>query len=282
MIQTFAVIGGDARQHHLAEQLMSAGFAVSCHQIPGLTDTHASLHAAVENAQAVVLGMPALQSPTLIRTQDGGLPLASLLESVSGGTYVFGGKLAPAAALLAQYPVRAIDYAESEPLAAANALPTAEGAIELALHHTKGTISGSRVLVVGFGRIGKLLSLKLQALGAHVTVAARKPADRTLAVALGLRADETGRFARGLYQYTCVCNTVPAPVFSAHQLRALQPGCVFIDLASGAGALEADTPIPDTIQYLHALALPGKCAPAAAAAAIKDEILRTLHEMEAL
>lgn len=278
MIQTFAVIGGDARQRYLAEQLMAAGFAVSCHQVPGLADTHASLHAAVQDARAVVLGMPALQSPALIRTQTGGLSLQTLLESLSGGTYVFGGRLAPARALLAQYPVRAVDYAESEPLAIANAVPSAEGAIELALHHTACTLAGSRVLVVGFGRIGKLLACKLKALDARVTVSVRKSADQAMAAALGLQTDVTGRYTRGLYQYACVCNTAPAPVFSAEQLRALQPGCVLIDLASGAGALEAGTPIPDSVQYLHALALPGKCAPATAAAAIKDEILRTLHQ----
>ena len=282
MIQTFAVIGGDARQRYLAGLLMSAGFCVSCYQVPALADTHASLHAAVQNVQAVVLPMPALHTPTQIRAASGGLPLASLLESVPAGTYILGGKLAPAAALLAQYPVRVIDYAVSDPLAIANAVPTAEGAIELAMHHTDRTISGCRVLVVGFGRIGRLLALKFKALGAFVTVSVRKPADRALASTLGLRSDETGRYTRGLYQYTCVCNTVPAPVFSAAQLRALQPGCVFIDLASGTGALEADEAVPDTVKYLHALSLPGKCAPATAAAAIKDEILRTLHEMEAL
>ena len=67
MIQTFAVIGGDARQRYLAGLLMSAGFCVSCYQVPALADTHASLHAAVQNAQAVVLPMPALHTPTQIR-----------------------------------------------------------------------------------------------------------------------------------------------------------------------------------------------------------------------
>ncbi len=278
MIQTIAVIGGDARQRYLAEQLMAAGFTVSCHQVPGLADTHASLHAALQDARAVVLGMPALQSPVLVAANAGGLPLQSLLESLSSGTYVFGGRLAPARALLAQYPIRTVDYAESEPLAIANALPSAEGALELALHHTDSTLAGSRVLVVGFGRIGKLLALKFKALDAHVTVSVRKTADQAMAAALGFQTDVTGRYARGLYQYACVCNTVPAPVFSTDQLRALQPGCVFIDLASGAGALEAGTPIADNVQYLHALALPGKCAPATAAAAIKDEILRALRQ----
>lgn len=278
MIQTIAVIGGDARQRYLAEQLMASGFAVSCQQVPGLTDTHASMHAAVQDAQAVVLPMPALQSPTHIRAQDGALPLQPLLESLASGTYVFGGKLGPAGELLAQYPLKVVDYAESEPLAIANAVPTAEGAIELALHHTTGTLSGSRVLVIGFGRIGKLLALKLQALGAHVTVSVRRMNDRALAAALGFQTDQTGRYARGLYQYACVCNTVPAPVFSTAQLRALQPGCVFIDLASGAGALEADAAVPGSVNYLHALALPGSCAPAAAANAIRDDILRTLHQ----
>lgn len=276
MIKTFAVVGGDLRQHYLAEQLMAASFAVSCYAVPDLPDTHASLHEAVCDAKAVALPMPALASPDLIASPTVEIPLRALAQSLAPGAVVFGGRLGPARALLAQSSARVIDYLDSERLAIANAVPSAEGAIALAMRNTPCTISGSRVLVVGFGRIGKLLAQKLHALGALVTVCARKEADLATVEAFGLKADETGRYARGLYQYACVFNTVPAPVFSAEQLRALQPGCVFLDLASGAGALEAGVRPPDSIRYIHALALPGKCAPMSAARALRDEILRTL------
>ena len=45
---------------------------------------------------------------------------------------------------------------------------------------------GSRVLVTGWGRVAKILALRLYALGALVTVAARKDGDRAMARALGL------------------------------------------------------------------------------------------------
>lgn len=276
MTKTIAVIGGDARSYHLCAQLMAANYDVRCYAVPRLCDTCASLHETVQNVCAVALPMPALSPSGKIRSETKELPLEALLPLLPRGCIVFGGNLAVCADLFAQYPVTVRDYLRSEPLAIANAAITAEGAIELAMRHMDCTVAESRILVVGFGRIGKLLSGKLCALGAHVTVAARKPADRAMAQALGCQSDETGRYLRGLYQYRCIMNTVPAAVFSQKQLDALQPGCVFVDLASGAGALSQGVCAPDGITYLHALALPGKCAPESAARALRDEILRTL------
>ena len=54
----------------------------------------------------------------------------------------------------------------------ANAVPTAEGAVQLAMEELPITLHGARVLVVGFGRVGKLTAHRFRALGARVSVAA--------------------------------------------------------------------------------------------------------------
>lgn len=276
MTKTIAVIGGDERSYYLCAQLMAAGYAVRSYAVPHLCDTCASLHETVLDVCAVALPMPALTPDGNIRTEARELSLEPLLQSLPRGCVLFGGKLSSVQERLSRYPISVRDYLASEPLAAANAAITAEGAIALAMRHMTCTIEDARILVVGFGRIGKQLARKLVSLGARVSVSARKPADFSAAQSLGCQTDETGRYARGLYQYRCIMNTVPAPVFSQEQLDSLQPGCVFVDLASGTGALAGGVTPPDHITYLHALALPGKCAPESAARALRDEILRTL------
>ena len=66
LIQNFAILGGDRRQYHLAAQLMAAGFSVACYQVPDLPDTHASLHDALAQAEAVLLPVPALRDAAQI------------------------------------------------------------------------------------------------------------------------------------------------------------------------------------------------------------------------
>lgn len=61
-----------------------------------------------------------------------------------------------------------------EELAVLNTIATAEGAIEIAIANTNKILHGSNVLVLGFGRIGKVLARKLAGLSTKVTCAARK------------------------------------------------------------------------------------------------------------
>lgn len=279
MLKTITVLGGDPRQRYLAARLMAGGFCVETCQVPGLPDSSAGLHAALCRAQAVALPMPALTSDHWIRAEPHPIPLVSVLECLSPGTVVFGGPFDAAAETFAQYPVILSDYTKSAALAAGNAVPTAEGAIQLAMERLPITLSGSRCLVTGFGRIGKALATRLRGLFTHVTVAARKPEDRAMAAALGFTPETTGVYLRGLAQYDCIFNTVPAPVFLPEHLAAMRPDCLIVDLASAPGGLPADAAHFETPVYLPAPGLPGKVAPAAAAALLYDHILAVLAAM---
>ena len=281
MIERIAVIGGDARQMWLAQALLRSGFRVRCAEFPGMDDEPGGLYDALDGAQAVALPMPALTQDGRVRSQrSGGISLDAVVQSVPAGAVIFGGGLSRVRAALEARRLRVFDYLDDEALTIANAVPSAEGAIEIAMHELPVTLCGGRCLVIGYGRIGKVLSARLHALHARVTVSARKPADRAAIESAGLRADRTGSYLHDLAQYDCIFNTVPAPVLRSEHLRALRPDCLLIDLASGSGGLAENA--PPALHYIHALGLPGRCAPKSAAEALKTMILRTLAEQEAV
>lgn len=276
MLRRISILGGDLRQRWLAEELRQCGFEVAVYQVPELENTFSSLQQTVKNAQALALPMPALTTESWIRAVPQPLPLIPVLESLCPGTLVFGGPFAPAAEALAQYPVRLSDYTLSPALAIGNAVATAEGAIQLAMERLPITLSGSRCLVIGFGKIGKALSSRLRSLCADVTVSARRSEDCALAEALGLHSDRTGVYLHGLRQYDCIFNTVPAPVLLEEHIAALRQDCLIVELASAPGGLAPDMTPPEHPVYLPAPGLPGKVAPASGAKLLKEHILRTL------
>jgi dipicolinate synthase subunit A len=271
----FAVLGGDLRQRALADGLREDGYAVSTFAVDGAPED--SLAEAMAGADYVILPLPAF-------TEDGCLQgaepcrvtLDEVLNLLRPGMRVFGGKLEPQAARLEQLGVPAIDYLCLEEMAAANAVPTAEGAIQLAMQELPVTIQGGDCLVIGWGRIGKVLSAKLAALGARVTVSARREQDVALLRALGYRADVTARFYRGLGGYDLIVNTVPAGVLGRRELEQIRDDCVVIDLASKPGGVDWDAASQLNRTVIWALSLPGKVAPASAGRIIRDAILSYL------
>lgn len=139
---------------------------------------------------------------------------------------------------------------------AMNAAITADCAVRLAMEQLPTTLDGISVLVLGWGRIGKCLAFRLKALGAQVSVWARKEADRAMAEALGLRAASACDLEKGLVRYRLIVNTIPAPILSEEQLCNCRINCVKIDLASVPGIAGDDV--------IQARGLPAKLAPESA------------------
>lgn len=123
------------------------------------------------------------------------MPLADILDAAEPGALICGGMLDPAEALLQARGISFYDYAKDEALLLQNAELTAEAALALLLERLPGPLAGSRILLCGFGRIGKLLARKLKALGADVTVSARKVQALELARILGYRRVTAGSWA---------------------------------------------------------------------------------------
>ena len=160
-----------------------------------------------------------------------------------------------------------------------NAISTAEGAIQIAMEETIRTIHGSNVLIMGFGRIGKILAKELQGLGANVYCEARKNEDLAWIKAYGYNAIHLNELDNYLNDFHIIINTIPNLVLDEKKLNLLNKDCLIIDLASNPGGLDRDNAKKIGIKTIWALSLPGKVAPLTSAEFIKDTIYNIFQEL---
>lgn len=141
------------------------------------------------------------------------------------------------------------------------------------------TLHGCRALVVGYGRIGRILAHRLRGLGAFVTVAARKYEQLAWAEVDGCTAQRLADLKGWLCGYDLVINTVPSRVLTEELMADLKPSCLVIDVASKPGGVDMDAAGRLGIQVIWALSLPGKVAPVTAGRAIQQTIYHILQEL---
>ncbi|MCI8422270.1 MAG: dipicolinate synthase subunit DpsA [Lawsonibacter sp.] len=282
----FWVVGGDKRQGELARLLAQDGHTVHTYALeradaeaPGLTAADSLLR--VDKADCVIFPLTICAGEGLLNAplSPSRHPLAPILERLSPEQFLCGGRIAPEVQALAGARGLTIhDYFAREELAVANAVPTAEGAIQLAMEHMPITIHGARVLVTGFGRVGRITAQRFAALGARVSVAARRYEQLAWAQAMGLGAEHLEQLAGWLCGYDLVVNTIPFPVLGRPELEDLRQDCLILDLASMPGGVDLAAAEELGLTALQALALPGKVAPVTAGAAIKSTLYNMLRE----
>lgn len=281
---TLAVVGGDIRQACLAGLLCADGhtvrtFALERHPVDGCAAA-GDPRSCFADVHAVILPMPVCHSGTLLNAplSTATHTLANVLDAIPPGTLTLAGSVPFwVHARAVQSNLRMIDYLTRDELAIRNAIPTCEGALQLAMEQTDHTISHARCLVIGCGRIGAMLARMLQALGARVTVSARTPRDFARIEAAGMEHLDTRHLAGHLSGFELIFNTVPAPVLGIPELNGLTQSLV-IDLASAPGGIVPDAALPAGCRVLHALSLPGKVAPRSAAYAIYQTICTIFQE----
>ncbi len=161
-----------------------------------------------------------------------------------------------------------------------DAVPTAEGAIAIAVDRLPFTLYGSECIVTGFGRIAKVLVRLLTAFGAHVTVSVRKQSDLAWAKIYGADAVKISGLPKAAKNADVIFNTVPAVLFDKRTLQVLKKDCLVIDLASKPGGVDFDAAKELSLNTVWALSLPGKSAPVSAGAIIKDTIGNILSELD--
>ena len=271
----YAVVGGDRRSALLAEMLQREGhrvhsFALEKAELPAGIARDSTLQACTYGADCVLLPTPAERGGLLYAPL--GLvapPMDEVIGALWPGALVIGGGFAAATVERAlREKLRIEDLLRRPDFLQANAAITAEGAIGVLLRESEKTLLGSRCLVAGWGRIGKLLTLRLSALGAYVTAAARRRADRAEAEALGLRALDF------------VVNTVPARVLSDALLCCLPGDALLLELTSPPGGFDPLLAQNIGLRALTAPGLPGKSAPASAAALLKRTAAQIMQEQE--
>ncbi len=272
-----AVIGGDKRMLYAAKAFSDSGAEVAIagfDRLQSMCDIRiASVGEAVGWADICVLPIRPLTNGALTCPYSAETIPAEEFGRLSADKIVFCG----GSQRISEYVTgKVYDYAAREDFLIQNAVLTAQGAVGLTMRIYEDSIRGANALVLGWGRIGKTLSRCLNALGARVTVAARKPSDREWIRLEGMSAVDYS--LKEINEYSLIYNTVPAPVLDREKLRRVREDVILIDLASAPGGMDADTANARGLTFVHALGLPGKTAPKAAGRIIKDTIINILKE----
>lgn len=251
------VLGGDDRYPWAVEVLRKSGLRVKTWGVPGMPDDCVHLEEALREADLILLSMRPFEGENL-KIGPVEIEAALLPRKLKKGAILMAGNIpTDIEGWLQSQGIQVRSFLDAESYQMANAAVTAEGAVYLAMRELPRTISGGVFLVIGWGRIGRFLAAKLQALGANVTVAARREGQWAEIESLKMRPEETGHYHHGLKEYDGVFNTVPALVLTGQQGKELREDCLLIELASAPGGFG-----PELMeQVLVARGLPGKTAP---------------------
>ena len=176
--------------------------------------------------------------------------------------------------------ISVFDYYYREEFAVRNAALTAEAAAATLMEMLTESISTVPVLILGHGRIGRLLSAILKALDAKVTVAARRYSELAWIRSEGMTPLEFRLIDEEIGKYKAIFNTVPAPVLTKERLMLVRPDSIIIDLASEPCGTDFAAAKELGITAEKALGLPGKFAPKTAGEIMKDTVLNILSKME--
>lgn len=282
--KTVLVAGGDLRYVYTAGALAerfrvhAAGFTGRIVPFDNITLTEPGEE--LPMCDVLVLPMPVSDDGVFVQAPFGrqNLSLKKLISSLKPGAVVLGGRFGKTEALFREAGVPIVDYLAREELSTLNAVPTAEGALQILLEEMASTIYGSHILILGFGRIGSRLAGVLHALGAEVTVASRDCAELARAEMLGCRALSLADLKAQAGQFEVICNTIPAKVVDEAVLLELDEKILVLDLASKPGGIDWEAAQKYNRRAVWALSLPGKTAPITAGEIIARTIFNILEE----
>lgn len=265
---TFAVIGGDFRSTVVMNQLADKGYHVKYF---GFDETLAmnpnaihekNISGALSGAKYVILPLPyASQDSTTINAPlyRKEILISDVIENLPPHCFILGGMLDEViCSTLKSKEITYADYFHREEFTIKNAIPTAEGAIEIALRETPHTLHRSHCLIAGYGRIAKLLSEYLSGFGADITVSARKHSDLAWIEARGHHAIHTSQIKDYIHNFDVIFNTVPYKIFDRTALSLAKKDCLIIDLASKPGGIDFESAQKFGLNVIWALSLPGK------------------------
>ncbi|WP_066635328.1 dipicolinate synthase subunit DpsA [Desulfolucanica intricata] len=264
-----AVLGGDAREVVLVERLAALGVLLKVVGLPVTTGNNVIACRKIEEAllevNAVILSVSGINN-------DGHLycPLEQKqlilsekqLSLITKDVPIFVGVAKPRLKeMTAKLGLRVIEYMVLDEVAILNSIPSAEGAIQLAMEKMPITLHSSSAFVLGFGRVGITLSRILNALGAKTNVVARNPNQLARAFEMGLTSMTYSELPDHINEADVIFNTVPALVLDETLLEKVKRSALIIDLASAPGGTDFEAAKKRGVTAILALGLPGKVAP---------------------
>lgn len=280
-----AVVGGDDRELVLISELVKMGATVVVTGFPKYKVSHgaftvSTVEEACNGAEVLILPVPGTSPEGIVR----GIYAEEKLELTEKAI----SKLSPNAVIIIgtarpflkewsdKYGYTLLEIIDMDEVAILNSIPTAEGAIQIAMEETPITIHGSKSCVIGFGRVGITLAKTLKALGSEVTVVARNEGQQARAYEMGCKRANFEDLRDVMNKSDLCFNTVPNLVLNKDILKYSNPDIVIIDLAAQPGGTDFEAANMFGIKAILAPGLPGKVAPVSAGKILADVIPRLI------
>lgn len=294
MSTNFIVIGGDLRIVKLIEMLANSGNTVYTYGLENSEELNSK-----KNKYRNINFCESLDSETLKETKvvigpipfsKDGITINSLYSKkeitieyvfnfIRNKTLIAGSIPKNLYAIAKEKNIKLIDLMQNEKLAVLNCISTAEGAIDVAINNTDEIIHGKNSLILGFGRVSKVLAKKLQGLDVKVTCAARKDEAFAWIRAYGYDLININKLGENLSKFDIIFNTVPNLILDKEKIEYLSGKCLIVELASRPGGIDRTAAKNKNVKVVEALALPGKVAPVTTARYIKEAIFETIKNI---
>ncbi|AZN40903.1 dipicolinate synthase subunit DpsA [Paenibacillus albus] len=282
------LLGGDARGLEVIRKLTELDALVT---VAGFDQLHSSLDGAVraELSEDLFTSVDALVLPAVGTDDDGKIvAVFSDKELMLTDDYmaklpkhctVYTGMAKPYLRnLCAKHGIRLVELFDRDDVAIYNSIPTAEGAVMMAIQNTDITIHGSSCMVLGIGRTGFTLARTLQGLGAKVKVGVRREEHFARAYEMGFEPFYLKDLLHHVSNIDLLFNTIPTMIVTAQIIANLPSRAVIIDLASKPGGTDFRFAEKRGIKAMLAPGLPGIVAPKTAGRIIADCLSRLIME----
>ena len=287
MEKSITVVGGDLRIVKLIEMLDSDGYKVYTYGLENSeellnlerVEMCPTLQEAVAVSKVVVGPIPLSSDRRRLSTPFGrnNVELPDFVEALKG-KYLIAGNIGIKEELEAN-EVQFTDLLKREEFSVLNTIATAEGTMQIAMEETQRTVHGSNVLVMGFGRIGKVLAKMLDGIGAKVYCEARKDEDISWIKAYGYNPVHLNDLNENLNKFDIIINTIPFQILDEERLELVRKEAIIIDLASNPGGVDRKAAREKGLKVIWALSLPAKVAPLTSAEFIKETLYHVLEEL---
>lgn len=283
MKENFTVIGGDLRISTLAKLLAEDGNNVFVYGMENANFIEEntkiikckSVEEAIKSSNIIIGSIPFSKSKNEMYAifSEEHIQIDELIKGDNSKKIFIAGSISEdSKEILEKNYMEVVDIMEYEQLAILNTIATAEGAIEVAIKNTDTILHGKNVLILGFGRVAKIVAKKFQGLSANITCAARKPSDFAWITALGYNLIDINTIETEFWDFDIVINTVPKIIVDKDRMKFMKKNVLLIDLASEPGGFDKNDAKTLDLKLICALALPGKIAPVTSAEFIKQTI----------
>jgi dipicolinate synthase subunit A len=283
-----AVIGGDARQLEIIRKLTEldaklslVGFEQLDHAFTGAVKEKIN-EVDFSQMDAIILPVPGTNMEghieTIFSNEKVVLTEEMLLKTSVNCTIYSGISNSYLTGITKNAKRRLIQLFERDDVAIYNSIPTVEGTIMMAIQHTDFTIHGSKVAVLGLGRVGMSVARTFHALGAQIKVGARKSEHLARITEMALVPFHLNNLESEVKDVDILINTIPQMIVNATVISKMPTHTLIIDLASKPGGTDFRYAEKRGIKALLAPGLPGIVAPKTAGQILANVLSQLLHD----